>query len=737
MDRFTAAHAGKTLRSRLLVGVGAVVFGLVVSAAEPGSDRSAVNQVVLDAPSARTEAWRSIPIGSELKGRALDCVSRDIQPIDPDDVLRVWRGLADARCDRPQQAMSALSAATPDLGDLDHWRFVVWAESAFSFGVDPNLPDTLTSRPSWVRDELELPYARYLAEHNTERFWRLYQPRLNDPSTAAETELDELAWSLAKVDGDPRRARIAVRLLVHSPVQASVLKVVEVLRSEDGSIPWTQLLGTELLLTRAENLIDADIPKGALATLEEVPSDARSIDWKLLRAEALTLNRQGAEAWALLTGIDPGTETEIAVAWARAEAALDAAQVRRGRENLSSSERALMRARGHQQLDWIAGRSDDPDEQARALRRRVADLNDDDPEEEVTALVAALVELDPQDRSGEQWLWSRGWRQYQARNWTGAVGWWRRLLDIYPRGREAERARYWSGKAHLNLGDRDRAEELWRQIADSPVDHYYALRARERLPEPVVGNGQRFAATPRPEEPRLALASWFADAGLPEMASRELERLSSGSPTTGEHILRARIDTDLGNPREGIVHIWRAYQELGTPHEVTAPRFAHELYYPRAFEEEVLRHAELTRLEPELVWAIIRQESAFDPTARSRSGARGLMQLMPATGREQAGKLGMRYSLASLADPDYNLRLGTTYFRRVLDMFDGNLELALAGYNSGPFRMRRMVTAAGSGLQLDEFIEQLPWAETKTYVRRIVQFKDSFKHLYSNIDRAS
>lgn len=658
----------------------------------------------------------------------------------PDSVTRVWSGLVAARCGQNGAATRALLEPAPELGDLDHWRFIVRVETALADGTDPGFDDGLKQafeeRPAWVRKELELPWARYVAEHDRDGFWSHYQPRLTHIDEATTTEIDAIAWSLVDDVDLARKQRIAVRLLVHSPVEASVLKVVEALRHEDGSIHWQHHLGSELLLVRANNLIDAGIPEGALAALEKVPATSRDMAWKLARARALTLNRQGAEAWATLSGVTTsGLAEELRLAWARAEAALDAAQVRRGRNNLDSATRAVMRARGHQQLDLIATRALDPGERADALRRRIADLNNDDSAAEVTALVAALAEIDPEDRSAESWMWAQGWKQYQARNWTGAIGWWRQMLDVYPHGRESERARYWSGRAHQRLGNHDRAEELWRKVAASPIDHYYARRARERLTNPAPIAGERFAADTQPQDQRLALAAWMVDAGLPELARREADRRASRRPTDADHVLAARIDSDLGDRRQAIVSIWRAYPELGTPQEVRAPRFAHEIYYPRAFEQEVVRNAELAGLEPTLVWAIIRQESAFDPLARSRSGARGLMQLMPPTGREQAGKLGMRYSLSSLNDPDYNIRLGSTYFRRVLDMFDGNLELALAGYNSGPFRMRRMVTAAGSGLQLDEFIAELPWAETRTYVRRIIQFRDSFATLYPDVGR--
>ena len=710
---------------RVLVGVWLLAVGVIVSAAAPE-----VADPVASVLATQGVALPLTPPATDPDDRlnALNCLRRE--PRQGDSLDRVWSGLVAARCGNQDTARRYLAVPDPSLGDLEHWRFIVHAEAALAAGIDPGLEQSWAARPRWVHDELELVWAGFLAERDVDRFWDFYQPYLAHPQRPANAELEELAWSLTET-GDPRRGPVALRMLVHAPVQASVLEVVDSLRDDDGVIDWYQTFGPKLLRLRAENLLEAGIPAGALSALEDFPPAARDLDWQLLNARALTLDRRGSEAWASLAGVVGQTnEDDLALAWRRAEAALDASQARRGRTNLSSQDRAVMRARGHQQLDLIATRAPDDRQRADALRRRVADLNNDDSAAEVSALVAALAELDPEDRSAERWLWGQGWKQYQTRNWTGAIGWWRQLLDIYPQGNRSEQARYWAGRAHSRLGNVDRAQELWRQVATSPIDHYYARRARERLTAPVDASGQRFADQPPPKEARLTLAAWLVDAGLPELAARELRRQALEHLTDGDHVLAARIDSDLGERRQAIHSIRRAYPQLGTPQEVLVPMFAHELYYPRAFEQEVKRNAALSRLDPPLVWGIIRQESAFDPQARSRSGARGLMQLMPPTGREQAGKLGLRYSLSSLHEPDYNLRLGTSYFRRVLDMFDGNLELALAGYNSGPYRLRRMVNAEGHRLQLDEFIERLPWAETRSYVRRIVQFQDSFATLY-------
>ena len=106
------------------------------------------------------------------------------------------------------------------------------------------------------------------------------------------------------------------------------------------------------------------------------------------------------------------------------------------------------------------------------------------------------------------------------------------------------------------------------------------------------------------------------------------------------------------------------------------------------------------------------------------------MQVMPRTGRELARHMGLPWSTARLVEPEFNLRLGTTYLRQVLEMFDGNLDLALAGYNGGPFRVKRLWAQAGADRELDRFLEGLAIEESKTYVKRILVLSDSYRQLY-------
>jgi soluble lytic murein transglycosylase-like protein len=169
---------------------------------------------------------------------------------------------------------------------------------------------------------------------------------------------------------------------------------------------------------------------------------------------------------------------------------------------------------------------------------------------------------------------------------------------------------------------------------------------------------------------------------------------------------------------------------LGGPYQAAVPAEVLLAYYPLDYREQILTSARETDLPAHLIAGIIRQESAFDPRATSPVGARGLMQLMPGTAREVSRKVGVAYRPERLYDPEVSVRLGSTYFRELLDRFDGNVELALAGYNGGPSRIRRLWRESGPDAQLDDFLETLYLDESRNYVKRILVLADSYRQLY-------
>ena len=143
----------------------------------------------------------------------------------------------------------------------------------------------------------------------------------------------------------------------------------------------------------------------------------------------------------------------------------------------------------------------------------------------------------------------------------------------------------------------------------------------------------------------------------------------------------------------------------------------------------------MTSLDPYLVASLIRQESEFDPEARSRSNARGLMQLLPSTARYMAKQIPDRraraYRLAALYQPEINLIYGTYYLRKVLDQFNGTVEYALAGYNAGERRVEEWMRDANFE-DPAEFVESIPITETREYVQAVLRNAALYRKLYDN-----
>ncbi|MEZ5312860.1 MAG: lytic transglycosylase domain-containing protein [Thermoanaerobaculia bacterium] len=273
------------------------------------------------------------------------------------------------------------------------------------------------------------------------------------------------------------------------------------------------------------------------------------------------------------------------------------------------------------------------------------------------------------------------------------------------------------------------------EIAASRTRDFYARQAGLRLagvalPEP---GPDRPLVEPWPSDPRLARADLLSDLGLDRLALVEAEELATEVDPRAAAALRGRALARQGAWRESLRALRKAFPQLGTAHQESVPREALALYYPRPFDERVRRFAESQNLPSSLVFGIVHQESGFDAAAVSRSGARGLMQLMPSTARELSRRLGIPYSTRGLLEPEVSLRLGTTYFRQMLGMFDDRVELALASYNGGPGRIGRLWRERGSSPEVDLFLEDLSVEESRNYVKRILLLAESYRSLYSDL----
>ncbi len=278
--------------------------------------------------------------------------------------------------------------------------------------------------------------------------------------------------------------------------------------------------------------------------------------------------------------------------------------------------------------------------------------------------------------------------------------------------RDTSQWRYWAARVSERRGDDQRADALLRHVAGETG--FYGFLAADRL-------RLAYAIDHRPVTPSEATLAALADSRTVR-AIREFLALDRYWEARREWwyllehsdrdtlLAAARLAQAMGWRQMAIFAVARAehWQDL-------------DIRFPLDFLDQVRKYASAQKLDPAYVYGIIRRESAFDERARSPVGARGLMQLMPATARRVARRLDERWrSPRSLEDPDTNLRYGTAYFRSLLEQLGGHFVLATAAYNAGPHRVKRWLPART--LAADIWIETIPFRETRRYVRAVLTY---------------
>ncbi|HEX9943649.1 MAG TPA: lytic transglycosylase domain-containing protein [Thermoanaerobaculia bacterium] len=642
-------------------------------------------------------------------------------------------------CEQVAYAEERLFAAADPDGSLEDWRLYILSDSAAArrhvLLAQNSLAKLLGDYPGSVLRPRALLKAASLAweRGDSQRALELVTAGRSEELRGDDAaQLEALAWEIGNRLGDREvQTEAARRLLVNFPSKAAELQVIEIFRDPSGTVSWPGILTGDQLKRRTQSLLDLRLDANALATLDAVVVGDRDLQWHLLKAQALTRAHRGSDALDLLAGKEAADPRQAAaLAWARALAAEDAATAQRGRVNLGSAERRQLRLLSQQSMEKVAQIGADPELAAKALKSLYADYREDDLFDRAVDALRRLRRIDPQDTTGAASLWQAGWQEYGRRNYTGAIGYWTELFSLYPEDSNARRGRYWTARAFGSLGEDERAQQIYNEIAQADTADFYRRNALNRLRgKPATLAAAAQAKEPWPADPALERARLLTDLGLDALALSETELVRAKVEPRSLRALEAVILARQGERRKSVLVIRDAFPALGGPFQATLPDEARRLYYPIDYQEPIRTWATMNRLPPYLVFGIIRQESAFDPNAQSWAGARGLMQLMPATARELALKNGLDYSHAKLSDPAFNVRLGTTYFRQVFSMFDENLELSLAGYNGGPYRIRRLWQESG-GTELDRFLEGLNLEESKTYVKRILVLSDSYRQLY-------
>ena len=321
-------------------------------------------------------------------------------------------------------------------------------------------------------------------------------------------------------------------------------------------------------------------------------------------------------------------------------------------------------------------------------------------------------------------------------------------IALYPTSNETSAALYWRARLAEEDNQPGMARAYYQKLSDRYRNYYYAELGRERLkklPEgsdppgqypqldhvaPLDHTEKVTLSEPPTDDLHLQKAELLGNGGLIDFAVRELQAAASANGGNWSLAQTAQLYADTGyydRAIEAMKHSVPSYFAVDIP---TLPREYWEALFPRPYWTDLKRFSTENSLDPYLVASLIRQESEFNPVAVSRANAVGLMQLLPKTGKAVANQVKLkRYSPSQLYTAPVNLQLGTRYFRGMVDKFGGSVDYALAAYNAGSDRVEEWL---GQGKYRDEpeFVESIPFTETREYVQAIVRNASVYKQLY-------
>jgi soluble lytic murein transglycosylase len=365
-------------------------------------------------------------------------------------------------------------------------------------------------------------------------------------------------------------------------------------------------------------------------------------------------------------------------------------------------------------------------------------------------LYRACYENFPKDSEAATCHWKVAWSHYLRRR-SDAADFLRQHLRLFPSAESASAALYFLGRLAEDAHDASAARTYYSEIAGQYPNQYYAMLARDRLAQtsslassPQVNEFLRSIAfterarvkdfTPASATAaRIERAKLLQQAGLADWAEQELRFAAKAAAGAADqpYVIALQLASLLSSKPDQSLRAIKSYAGgyLFLPLD-SAPRQFWTFAFPLPYRSEVETFSKQNGLDPFLVAALIRQESEFNPQAVSRTGARGLAQIQPATGKDLSRRLKLTtYSAAGLFQPRMNLELGTYYLKSLLGSVGGREDAALAAYDAGLTHVRAWLTW-GDFREPAEFIETVPFTETHGYVQGVLRNADMYRRLY-------
>ena len=333
--------------------------------------------------------------------------------------------------------------------------------------------------------------------------------------------------------------------------------------------------------------------------------------------------------------------------------------------------------------------------------------------DEARRLENGLIQAYPDLVNTVRILWRRGWDAWNANDFATAAAYWKRICAPGSAPIWEARALYWIGAAQMSMNQFEEAEETYATLVRRhPISFYTffarpgAITLRDGIPAGLMS------------EPTL-LEDW----GFVYHARLKMQRPGA----SGRELFRALELSEWLGEEAGPLYrralVLTRYFMSGS----NVYRRGLEFIYPRPFRELVDAASAEFGVENNLVWAIMRQESAFDPRATSRAGAAGLMQLMPATAQDEANRIRLRtFDIYDVAD---NIRMGVSHLAWLSRSFS-RLDWVMAAYNAGSGNARRWLADGGRELTPDFWIERITFHETRDYIQRVAANLEIYRMLY-------
>lgn len=384
------------------------------------------------------------------------------------------------------------------------------------------------------------------------------------------------------------------------------------------------------------------------------------------------------------------------------------------------------------------------------------DLDKADRDAEATVRYRQIVATYPKTAYAAEASYNLGWYAYRMKQYTDAA----RLLEQhlvnyrYPDTKFIGEAGFWGAKSEERLGNRARALALYDMVNERYAYGYHGYLAGMRAARLRAADPSLKPEAARPgsdlehirrniiyvetveetadgsEIAPIAKADDLEVIGLGELVIKELNAALERAPASPKINLRiAQYYSRRGDNFQATIVLRRGYPDIYSYKEAEVPRAAWEIFFPMVAWSTIKQEARRYGIDPYMAAGLIRQESVFNPMAVSRVGARGLMQVMPATGQMIARKQGGgSITAADLYNPAINVKLGMNYLAQMLGQF-GRIEYAAAAYNAGPGRAKAWIAERGT-LDIEEWVEAIPFSETRGYVQGVLRYAANYRRLY-------